>query len=64
MTAKTRGAMFAEFGKKGIDEPEQLPRINRLLGTDYTSRGDLTEEHAKTVIAAVKKLPNAVKGAS
>jgi len=59
MTAKTRGAMFAEFGKKGIAEDEQLGRINRLLGTEYTSRGQLTEGHARKVINAVKKLPNA-----
>lgn len=57
MTAKTRGGMFAEFSRAGIAEDEQLPRINRLLGTDYTSRGDLTEAHAKAVIAAVRKLP-------
>jgi hypothetical protein len=64
MTARTRGAMFATFAEKGVTEEEQLPRINRLLGTEYTSRGDLTEAHAKAVIAAVKKLPNVAKEAS
>lgn len=57
MDDKTRREMFACFGEKQIPEEEQLDRINRLLGTAYESRGDLTQEHAKTVIAAVRKLP-------
>lgn len=57
MTARTRGQMFALFGEKQIPEDQQLDRINRLLGTAYESRGDLTEAQAKQVIAAVRQLP-------
>lgn len=55
MTDNTRKQMFAEFGKHKVPEDVQLAGINALLGTDYTSRGDLTETHAKLVIADLKR---------
>lgn len=63
MTAKTRGAMFALFEQKGVTEEQQLPGINKITGADYTSRGDLSEEHAKQVVAALRKRPDAEKPA-
>ena len=59
MTAKTRGHLFALFGQKGIADDQQLNGINAITGAGYTSRADLTEEHAKQVIAALKKRPDA-----
>lgn len=59
MTAKTRGYMFALFGKKGITEDKQLAGINAITGASYASRGDLSEEHAKQVIEALKLRPDA-----
>jgi hypothetical protein len=59
MLAKTRGHLFALFSKKGIDDPaEQLAGINAITGASYTSRGDLTEEHAQQVIAVLKTRPD------
>lgn len=57
MTDKTRGGMFAELTRHKIPDGRQLASINALLGTDYTSRGDLTETHAKLVIADLKRRP-------
>lgn len=59
MTAKTRAQMFALFGQKGVLEDQQLPGINHITGAAYTSRADLTEAHAKQVVAALKKRPDA-----
>lgn len=61
MTAKTRGQMFALFGQKGVAEDAQLHGINAITGAAYTSRADLTEAHAKAVIAALKQRPDAPK---
>jgi hypothetical protein len=61
MTAKTRGQMFALFGQKGVPEAQQLPGINHITGADYTSRADVTEAHAKQVIAVLKKKPDAAQ---
>lgn len=55
MTAKTRGTMFALFGDLAIPDDDQLPGINHILGTDYPSRGRLTEAEAKQVIAVLKR---------
>lgn len=59
MTAKTRAQMFALFNQKGVPDDQQLPGINHITGADYTSRADLTEAHAKQVIAALRKRPDA-----
>ena len=59
MTAKTRGQMFALFGQKGVPEEAQLPGINQITGAAYASRADVTEAHAKEVIAVLKKRPDA-----
>jgi hypothetical protein len=61
MSAKTRGQMFAEFGRTGVAEADQLPGINHICGTAYTSRSQLTEADAKKVIAVLKKRPDAPK---
>lgn len=58
ITAKTRAQMFALFGQKGIAESEQLSGINAITGKEYTSRGDLTEADAKTVIIKLKQRPD------
>lgn len=63
MTARTRGRMFALFGQKGIVEDEQLAGINHITGRDYTSRADLTEADAQTVIAALEQRPDAIQDA-
>lgn len=55
MTARTRGQLFALFGDLGIPDDEQLPGINHILGTDYPSRGRLTETEAKRVIDVLKR---------
>jgi hypothetical protein len=55
LTDKTRAQMFALFSDLGIPDDEQLPGINRILGTDYESRGRLTEAEAKQVIAVLKR---------
>lgn len=54
MTENTRKQMFAEFGKHKVPDAAQLDGINALLGTSYTSRRDITEAHAKRVIAELK----------
>lgn len=59
ITSKTRGQMFALFAQKGVSEDQQLPGINHICGTTYTSRADLLESDAKKVIAALKKRPDA-----
>lgn len=51
LTDRTRKRMFALFSERGIADDEQLPGINNLLGTAYTSRADLTEDDAARVIA-------------
>jgi hypothetical protein len=58
ITARTRGHLFALFGQKGIADDQQLAGINAITGADYTSRADLTEEHAKQVIAALRQRPD------
>lgn len=58
MTEKTRREMFALFGQKGIGDDRQLAGINQICGTDYTSRGDLTEYHAREVIKALRAMPD------
>jgi hypothetical protein len=63
MTAKSRGAMFAEFNRLKIPEASQLAGINSITGQSYTSRGDLTEAHAKAVIADLKNRPTPAKDA-
>jgi hypothetical protein len=55
MTARTRAHMFALFGDLSIAEDDQLPGINRILGSAYTSRADLTEADAKKVIEVLKQ---------
>ena len=59
MTGKTRGQLFALFSQKGIAEDQQLAGINRATGASYTSRGDLTEQDARAVIATLRNLPDA-----
>lgn len=62
MTAGTRAAMFAMFARKGIDDKaQQLAGINAITGGGYESRGDLTEAHAKDVIAALRQRPDATE---
>lgn len=55
----TRRRMFALFAQKGIEEGEQLERINKALGTSYESRADLTQAHALEICEKVAKLPDA-----
>lgn len=59
MTARSRGQMFALFGQKGVPEDQQLPGINHITGSGYTSRADITEADAKAVIAVLKTRPDA-----
>lgn len=55
MTDKTRAQMFALFGERGItDRDEQLRGINVVIEREITSRGDLTEDEAKRVIATLR----------
>ena len=60
LTARTRGQLFVLFGKKGVSEEEQLPGVNHICGTNYTSRTAITEADAKRVIAVLKKRPDVV----
>ena len=50
--------LFVLFGKKGVSEDEQLPGVNHICGTNYTSRTAITEADAKRVIAVLKKRPD------
>lgn len=59
ITPKTRGQMFALFAQKGIAEKDQLTGINRITGQSYESRSELSEEDARSVIAALKTRPDA-----
>ena len=59
MKAKTRGHLFALFGQKGVAEADQLPGVNHLCGTDYTSRSQITESDAQQVIGVLKARPDA-----
>ena len=59
MSDKTRRKMFALFGAKGVAEDKQLAGINFYTGGAYTSRGDLTEADAQTVIARLEELDDA-----
>lgn len=58
MAEKTRREMFALFGQKGVADDRQLAGINQICGTDYESRGDLTESHAREVIKALRAMPD------
>jgi hypothetical protein len=58
ITARTRGHLFALFGQKGIADDQQIAGINAITGADYTSRADLTEDHAKQVINALRQRPD------
>ena len=59
MTDKTRARMIALFDRKGVGEGDQLAGINSITGGGYTSRGDLTEQHAQQVIAVLNQKPDA-----
>jgi hypothetical protein len=59
ITTKTRGQLFALFAQKGVAEAAQLAGINAITGRDYTSRSELTEADAKTVVAALRDRPDA-----
>lgn len=59
MEPKTRGHLFALFGKKGIPDEAQLAGINSITGANYHSRSELSEAHAKQVIEALKLRPDA-----
>lgn len=58
MTKRSRGEMFALFAQKGVAEADQLSGINHLCGTDYTSRGDLTEADARKVVEFLRTRPD------
>jgi hypothetical protein len=55
----TRGHLFALFNQKGVAEDQQLAGANTILGTDYTSRSQFTEEDAQRLITALKSKPDA-----
>lgn len=55
MTAKTRGQMFALFGDRQIADDDQLPGINHILGTEYESRSQVTEQQARQVVAVLTR---------
>lgn len=58
LTDKTRKRLFAMFAQKGIGEEQQLAGINYRLGTNYTSRSQLTEDDALAVIDYLRTLPD------
>lgn len=60
LTPRTRGELFALFGQKGIPEDQQLAGINQITGATYESRADVTEAHARQVIAVLRTRPDAV----
>lgn len=60
LTTRTRGQMFALFAQKGVPDDAQLPGINHITGANYQSRKDITEAHAKAVIAVLKTRPDEV----
>jgi hypothetical protein len=55
MTDGTRRTMFALFSDLDIADDDQLPGINHILGTDYPSRGRLSEAEARRVIDVLKR---------
>jgi hypothetical protein len=55
MKPRTRGAMFAAFSERGIeDEEQQRAGISAVIGRQIESRGELTEAEAKAVIRSLK----------
>src|SRR5690606_13927744 len=62
LTDKTRKRLFAMFAQKGIGEEQQLAGINYRLGTNYTSRSQLTEDDALAVIDYLRTLPDKEAG--
>lgn len=53
ITERTRKQMFALFGDQGIPDGDQLAGINAINGTAHTSRSQVTEAEARTVIDAL-----------
>jgi phage recombination protein Bet len=58
MTKRTQGQLFALFAQKGIVDADQLPGVNHLCGTTYTSRSQITEDDALQVIELLKTRPD------
>ena len=58
MAAKTRGQLFALFGRKGVAEDTQLAGANHILGTAYESRSQFTEADAQRLIEHLKTRPD------
>lgn len=59
VTERTRRRMFKLFSQKGVAEEQQLPGINHITGSAYTSRGEITEADALRVIQVLESRPDA-----
>lgn len=62
MTKRTQGQLFALFAQKGVAEAEQLPGVNHICDSAYTSRSQITEADGLLVIEILKKRPDAETG--
>lgn len=55
MSDRTRARMFALFSERGItDRDEQVRGIAHVIGRQIESRGELTEDEARAVIARLE----------
>lgn len=60
LSERTRGQLYALFTQKGItDRSTQLAGLSTLLGRELTSRSELTEDDARTVILELQERPDA-----
>lgn len=58
MTDAQRARMFAMFNERGITNPDhQRAGISRVLGRDIASRGELTADECKAVMASLETHP-------
>jgi len=58
LTDRTRGQLFAELTRHGITNPTvQRAGMSRILGREITSRADLTEDDARTLIVDLMARP-------
>jgi hypothetical protein len=55
MTMNTRRMMHVLFDALEIPDAQQLPGINQILGTNYTSRKELTEDDGVRLVAVLQK---------
>lgn len=59
VSAETLAGLGAMFDRKGIAEDARLAGVNRIVGGSATDLECITEDEARTVLAALEKRPDA-----